>query len=266
MIRPVSALLWATIHAPGAVAPLLARSTPDQIQEALDQAHGTHGWHNLPKSVAKQRTDPIAVHSWEAGRTLWEQAAVSCDPVAAMTALASHPLTLVDRDQRKALETAMHWTNDTHAVLNMLKAGGVPAGGVPGAALRDWTQAPRDLDVIQEGLTVLGAVNQPLDSNGETLLMHAIQEGDQDLADRLLAIGARMDLVCVDGTSVMDLARTAGNGWPEKLTLAQQARLRTAVDDHPAPEALNRQEDTTDTPQEERLPIPARAPRVGSRM
>lgn len=242
--RPVTALAFATIHAPRAVPGILARSTSAAIEEALMLVPTHIGY--LEGGSTKAARHLGITHSWTKFWPIWAQANRSVDPKAAFEALAGHPLTRADRDTSypiprdggteslTALELAMSNPPLRASVAAMLEAGG-PVAQVRPDALDRLRQRPRDLSLMLPCLAQAGLLDAPAHDTGATLLMQAVASGDRELFDGLLAAGASVDPApTAEGRTLSALAAEAGPDWAAALAAARQARLEASLEAVPA--------------------------------
>lgn len=239
--RSVPALTWALVYAPACVPDLLARSTSHEIQEALELAGATVGW--LEGDVASSAKALNVSRSWQKWRPAWFQASLSVDPGQAFASLAGHPQTLADLLKIKSTPVEGEGTMElsgldlvlmfqpTHVTGQILDVAG-QVGVVSPQALRRWVALPRDLPAVLEGVKKAGWLSMPATAEGGTLLAHAIETRDKDLAQGLLEAGADPGLPDQRGNTPMSLAEQAGMEWTEMIASVAAQRMASSL---PAP-------------------------------
>ena len=238
-VRPVSALVWATVHTPAALKELLDRSTPAQLSQALENAGKYPGWLDGDEKGTEVAKAAGIDRSWGEHKSIWLQAVRSVDAVAAFEALAGHPQTRADRDslqnqglptQTSALEAAMWFAYYGRAVWEMLRTGGPPVTPVHSEALAAWCRPPRDLEALRKGLACLKATDQILnDETGETLLVRALDQRDSELVALLFSLGADMNPPLANGQTLPGLVQEAGPTWEAMFAAEKARRMQEAL-------------------------------------
>lgn len=246
--RPVSALLWSTVLAPGVLKDLLSVSTPKEIEAALSAS--CPGWFESSEKVSEKPSGGVpwpalglekrgVERSWYSDRPLWAQAFDSVNPRVAFEALHACAATRLS-NQPAPMSVYAYALSCTHSarsvlVLDFLEVIGSPAASRDwncGCALYQWCQKPRDMKVIEKGLA-LGLSNlleARLDQKkGHTPLMQAILDDDQELARVFLNHGADLEAKTQDGATVMGMAQAKGPVWAAMLAQARLVRLEQAL-------------------------------------